>query len=34
MIIKDITEGRIKKDGVVLPLEKIFFKLKSTNQLK
>jgi len=34
MIIKDITEGRIKKDGVVLPLRKNIFQIKINKSIE
>ena len=34
MIIKDITEGKIKKDGVVLPLRKNIFQIKINKSIE
>ena len=34
MIIKDITEGRIKKSGVILPLKKNIFQIKINKSIE
>ena len=34
MIIKDITEGRIKKGGVILPLRKNIFQIKINKSIE